>query len=461
MKYLKFLCLLSVFFLFANSTDIAYGADNEVWESGNIYYWKTNNVTRGSSTDLTDAIQGAINNSSGNREIHVYCSGNLTRTISLSGDLTLRFHNNSLKNTHGATAFHREGSGNIKIYDLTLDNTKGGFGFRLSRASDLHFENINIKGGSIGIRVDSHPSRPYEDGRWVYNLTVKNCTFEGCSSHGLETYGVDGCYIDNIKARDCGECGVLLNKTVNGTVGSVDAYRCCYGGGYAGFRLANYCKNITVDYIKSVECGRGFFTVSDIRDVTVKEVYIRDCSNHSILLQNSDNVRILGGTYGGVALNHYTSSNCLINANAVRRIRNRATNMYLDGMGRTDNGADVSQYANTTHPNAHWVLVPVGNYYYLVNEATGMKIDGYGRTVNGDAVSQYSGSTTHANAQWSLVEASNGYYYIVNRATGMKLDGYGRTGSGDICSQYSGSTTHYNAQWTFVDTKYDNVLNPR
>jgi len=460
-KYLKCLFLFAIFLFFVNSTDVAYAAENEVWKSGNLYYWKTHNVTRGSSTNLTDAIQGAINDSSGNRVIQIYCSGNLTSTIALSGDLTLRFNNNSLKNTHGGTAFHREGTGNIKVYDLSLDNTNGGYGFRLSRASDLHFENIYITGGTIGIRIDSHPSRPYEDGRWVYNVTVKNCTFENCSSHGLETYGVDGCYVDGIVARNCGECGVLLNKTVNGSVGSVDAYRCSYNGGYAGFRLANYCKNITVDYIKAVECGRGFFTVSDIRDVTVKEVYIRGCTNHSILLQNSDNVKVLGGTYGGVALNHYTSTNCVINANAVRRIRNRGTNMYLDGMGRTSNGAEVSQYANTTHPNAQWVLVPVGSYYYLVNEATGMKMDGYGRTVDGDAVAQYSGSTTHVNAQWSLVEASNGYYYIVNRGTGMKLDGYGRTSNGDAAAQYSGSTTHVNAQWAFDDSAYNNMLTPR
>jgi hypothetical protein len=136
----------------------------------------------------------------------------------------------------------------------------------------------------------------------------------------------------------------------------------------------------------------------------------------------------------------------------VKQLRNRGTGLYLDGMGRTNNGADCGQYANTTHPNAHWNITSAGSgYYYLINQGTNMKLDGYGRTGNGDACAQYSSSTTHVNAQWSIVSAGSGYYYLVNRGTNMKLDGYGRTENGSACAQYSNSTTHVNAQWQITD----------
>lgn len=136
----------------------------------------------------------------------------------------------------------------------------------------------------------------------------------------------------------------------------------------------------------------------------------------------------------------------------VKQLRNRGTGLFLDGMGRTNNGADVGQYANTTHANAHWNITSAGSgYYYLINQGTNMKLDGYGRTSNGSACAQYSSSTTHVNAQWSIVSAGSGYYYLVNRGTNMKLDGYGRTSNGSACAQYSNVTTHVNAQWEIVD----------
>jgi hypothetical protein len=135
----------------------------------------------------------------------------------------------------------------------------------------------------------------------------------------------------------------------------------------------------------------------------------------------------------------------------LKQVRNRATGLYLDGMGRTNNGAAAGQYANTSHVNAHWNITSAGSgYYYLVNQGTNMKLDGYGRTVNGDACAQYSNVTTHVNAQWSFVSAGSGYYYLVNRGTNMRLDGMGRTNNGADVGQWA-NTTHQNAQWQIVN----------
>jgi hypothetical protein len=142
-----------------------------------------------------------------------------------------------------------------------------------------------------------------------------------------------------------------------------------------------------------------------------------------------------GGNNGGGGTQYY-------------RIQNRATGLYIDGMGVTNNGGDLGQYANTNHQNAHWIREASGGYERFKNRATGLYIDGMGRTNNGDNAGQYA-NTTHVNAQWSLEAAGDGYYRLRNRGTGMYLDGYGRTTSGSAVSQYA-NTTHPNAQWRFV-----------
>ncbi|WP_016777070.1 glycoside hydrolase family 11 protein [Anaerophaga thermohalophila] len=130
------------------------------------------------------------------------------------------------------------------------------------------------------------------------------------------------------------------------------------------------------------------------------------------------------------------------------RIQNRGTGLYLDGMGRTENGADLGQYANTNHENSHWIREVSDGYERFKNRATGLYIDGMGRTTNGDNCGQYA-NTTHVNAQWSLESSGDGYYRLRNRGTGMYLDGMGRTTNGDPAGQYA-NTTHVNAQWRFV-----------
>jgi hypothetical protein len=80
--------------------------------------------------------------------------------------------------------------------------------------------------------------------------------------------------------------------------------------------------------------------------------------------------------------------------------------MLLDGMGLTANGADLGQYANTTHVNSQWSVQQYsGSYSRIQNRGTGLYIDGMGRSSNGSACGQYA-NTTHVNAQWQLVAVS-------------------------------------------------------
>ena len=428
----------------------AQAYDNEVFYRNGYFRWRVDGTERGQSSDLATAINNGI--AGGNRELHITTGGKLYSQINLAGNLTMYFHWNTLEKSHSGTGFYRDGSGGIRIYDLFLEGPRGGgMGFRTSRASDMYFQNVHITGGGIGIRVDSHPSRPYEDGRWVSNLTVQDCSFNNCGGHGLETYGVDGVSVSGISARDCGECGVLFNKTVNGWVGSVYAYRCCYGGGYAGLRFANDCGYMQVENSTSIECGRGIFILTGSHDIWIKNCYVVNTTDIGIWFQDVNNCTVdYGVNNSGTST---TGSGTWANTTGsygVCRVVNRSTGKNIDGMGSTSNGASASQYDTSYHLNQYWAFIPVGSYYYLVNQGTGMKLDGYGRTANGSVVAQYSSASQHPNAQWSVSSAGSGYNYLINRNTGMRIDGYGYQDNGSELKQYYG-TTHPNAQWSLQD----------
>ena len=274
---------------------------NEVRASGSNYIWRVNNVDQGSTSSLATAINNCIG--TGNREVHILNGGNLSAQINLQPGLTLRCHNVTFNKTHSGYGFFRDGAGPIKIYDMVLNNNTSGMGIRTSRASDIYIQNVRIYGGSIGIRIDSHPSRPYEEGRWVRNVHIQDCRFETGTSHGLETFGVDGFKGYGLVARNMGECGVLLNRTVNGTLGTVHAYRCNNGGGYAGLRLANNCSNVTTSMLYATECGRGYFVLTGSNNCHLNNCQIVNGTGIGVWLENVVNCSVKAGcTNDGVAV---------------------------------------------------------------------------------------------------------------------------------------------------------------
>lgn len=426
----------------------AHAYDHEVFWRNGYYRWKNFGVEQGQTSDLATAINNAIG--SGSRELHILVGGKLHSQVNLQGGLTLQCHDNTFEKTHGSPGFHREGSGGIAIYNMTLWGGSG-YGIRISRASDLTFGNLTIYDGGIGIRVDSHPSRPYEDGRWVSNLNVFNCHFENNGGHGLETYGVEGFEIDDIVARNCGECGVLVNKGRNGHVGFVDAYRCSYGGGYAGLRFANNCDDITVDELIAVECGRGFFTVSDCEDITVANAYIRDCSSHAILLQHSNRVGINAGTFNGTGLNHYTSTNCWINAVPIgqRSIINRASGRCLEVSGaQNSDGANVVIWDYLGGTNQKWSIADIGSGNFSIRSSMsgGRGLDSGWSPQNGTSV--YIWDFWSGDPQKWKVQSVGDSHFRINPLLNSSqcLDAYGSANGSDagLWSYWGGS----NQQWS-------------
>ncbi|MBN2165460.1 MAG: RICIN domain-containing protein [Marinilabiliaceae bacterium] len=430
--------VLSVLFLligaiFANDL-LAY--TNEVRQSGDTYIWRINDVDQGSTTSFTEAVQNAVWSVPpiDYRELHILCSGTLTETIGLPYGIKLYCHNNTFTIDHGGYGFYGKGVNEVQIHDVTLSNLTN-MGIRMTRCSNLVFDNITLLSGFIGMRIDSHESRPYED-FWVYNVTVTNCRFENLGSHGLETYGVDGCNIQNIVALNCGECGVLLNKTINGTVGTVDAYRCCVGGGYAGLRLANSCSNLAIDQLYARECGRGFFVTSGSNNCHLNYCYVVDCVDYwgegrGVWLENVAYCSVESGccntgiTAWGEGTYANIDSTCMELFNGTYNIiaQHSGKAIATSGFGTT-NGTSIIQWSNTGDDAQRYIITPVDGEWHRITPviATDQALDVTGvSTANSAHIITWAYHGGY-NQQFKFQRASTGGWNIIVRHSGKCLD---------------------------------------
>ncbi|WP_196939800.1 hypothetical protein [Sphingobacterium pedocola] len=90
---------------------------------------------------------------------------------------------------------------------------------------------------------------------------------------------------------------------MNGMLGTVNTYRCNYGGGYAGLRLANNCSNVTTRNLIARECGREYFVLTGSNNIRLNNAQIHNCSGSGIWLENVVNCAVLSGcTNDGVSV---------------------------------------------------------------------------------------------------------------------------------------------------------------
>jgi hypothetical protein len=192
---------------------------------------------------------------------------------------------------------------NISIRNLVVTGNPR-YGIWLKSCEDMVLDNITMNldcedsNVGIGIRVDysANSTHPFSK-----NLYADDITITGAGDNAFETYGLDGFYIGTVTASDCDCCGLLLNYSKNGIVGTVDATRCSYNnqtsGIYAAFRTANdNGPNVHVHQVTSVNCGRGFFSCTDSNGCVIDNVNITDSLAQGILIQNAQYVYVLGGT---------------------------------------------------------------------------------------------------------------------------------------------------------------------
>jgi len=83
------------------------------------------------------------------------------------------------------------------------------------------------------------------------------------------------------------------------------------------------------------------------------------------------------------------------------KLKNKATGLYLDGMGDRTNGDAAGQWSNSSSDNQQWSIEPAGSYVRLRNKATGQYLDGIYRYSNGSDLGQWSYSNSDAQ-QWTF-----------------------------------------------------------
>jgi hypothetical protein len=193
----------------------------------------------------------------------------------------------------------------IEVRHLSVRGTPN-YGIFMRSVSNLVLGQIDIRVSSgLGVRIDNHHDRNV----WARDVRIDNVYVSGTSMHGVETYGVDGLRIGTVTTRSTGESGLLLNETINATVGSVDAEGAGAGTGYAAFRMANrngrvgggYPTNIRVGSVRARGGGRGIFCVSESGGALIDRVDIAGTGNNAVLVENCHNVTIAGqsGTISG------------------------------------------------------------------------------------------------------------------------------------------------------------------
>lgn len=211
--------------------------------------------------------------------------------------------------TGDKSPLYARGATDIEIPNVKMTGSPV-YGIFLRGTKNIHLGHVDLRltrSAGIGIRVDTSGNAG-TDTQFVQGLRVDYVYGSGMGSHILETYGVDGITIGTVEGEDVGECGVLLNRSINTTIDLVSCTNCAaVGSGYATFRMANRNGaiggndwddvNVVVKRVVARGgAGRGLFCVSESGAAHIEHVDIEDVGNNSILLENCYNVTIGNAT---------------------------------------------------------------------------------------------------------------------------------------------------------------------
>ncbi|WP_218920512.1 hypothetical protein [Lentzea guizhouensis] len=199
---------------------------------------------------------------------------------------------------------YSRGTRDVEVRYLTLTG-RPLYGIFLRNVDNVVLGQLDMRlSGGLGVRIDNRGNTAVRS----RNIRIDNAYVSGASSHAVETYGVDGLTIGTVTARNVGESGLLLNDTINATVGTVDAENAGAGTGYAAFRTANrngrigssYPTNIRVGTVRARGGGRGVFCVSESGGLTIDRVDLANTGNNAVLIENCTNV-VLAAQSGTVS----------------------------------------------------------------------------------------------------------------------------------------------------------------
>ncbi|KAK6499931.1 hypothetical protein TWF481_010287 [Arthrobotrys musiformis] len=281
------------------------GGTPDVTVTGSSSSYTTKNksgTTLYTGNNYLSAINAAVNGISSGQRVSVIASGSIgANTISIGSGKTFEVCGTiDVGNRSGRGAIESTGTTGVTIPYLTMTgNPYFGLLFYGTRDLTLGQITMNLSGG-MGIRF-------HRDEAANYNVKMDTIRVTGAGSHAVETWNINGLTINQVIARNCGECGLLLQKTNDAKVGLVDGDNVATGTGYATLRFANengrgtgnWNTNIYVDKVVSRGGGRGIFCVSQSGGAEIKTVDLASNGNNAILIENCYNVAIKGGTVNG------------------------------------------------------------------------------------------------------------------------------------------------------------------
>lgn len=302
----------------------------EVTRSGSTWTTKNGGTTVYTGTDMFAAVNAGIGSLPAGRTskgtVNIKnsgesgSSGGAVKAINMQSNTILNFNGCTINGNSGddlIVPIQADRKSNIEVRNIKVTG-RVRYGIWFKGCTNMIIDGVTMQlsgSGSheLGIRVDHSTAA-------TKNLTIKGTVnISGGKGHGIETYGLDGFNIGNVTVNNTSDgCGVLLNQSKNGTVGTVTGNYNCRGGGYATFRVANSNgPNVTCAKVYSRNSGRGFFSVTGSNGTTVTTVDIASNTSHGIFLEDASNTKVNGGSVSGCNPNvqHVRTTSCTTKVN--------------------------------------------------------------------------------------------------------------------------------------------------
>jgi len=434
-------------------------ATGEVTLSGSTWTGKVDGSTVYTGNNMAAAVNACVNGMSSGT-INIRNSGTLNGEIRIKSNITVDGTGKTLTGGGEGGIIYAQNSSSMAARNISMAGTSW-YGMYFRTCQGMTFSAVNGT-ANLGYRIDNCK------GGAGSNLQFGSPTSNNNGSSGahfLETYGINGVSWGTVTATDrSGGCGLLLNQSSGASGTAVNGTRCNYGGGYAGFRVANNNGTTSLGTVNSTLCGRGFFSVSGSRDCTIQTVNATDCSSHGIWLQTTANTRINSGVVrngnpctaisqdlGG----NYINVSCVTGGGGfpgagTYSLRNRSSGRMLDNLGVSNNGANVGQWDDGSSNNQRWNLSYISSSVVKLQCVTGGRyLDGMGRTANGSLVGQWDSGSSN-NQRWNIIDAGSGYFKLKNVATSLCVDvGASPWPNGDLVEQWPDGSSQ-NLHWAFV-----------
>lgn len=336
--------------------------------SGSTWTSRNGSRTVYTGSDLRAAVQAALDSLTAGRTSKQSVVVRGSGTMSAGSRISVPSY--TILDVCGAITVNGSGSGDqAPIYsrgtrDIEVRHlqVRGAplYGIFMRNVNNLVLGQIDMRlSGGLAVRIDNHGG---DRAVKVRNIRIDNVYVEGATNQGVETYGVDGLTVGTVTARRVGYSGLLLNDTINATIGTVDAENTATGTGYAAFRMANrngrvgssYPTNIRVGNVIARGGGRGIFCVSESGGAVIDRITLSNNGNNSILVENCYNVTVAAqsGTISGggevriaartefapssnITFQNLTVSNtnirwspCTGSNNVVRNVTRNSSNLY-------------------------------------------------------------------------------------------------------------------------------------